>query len=59
VNKFMKPTIFSGRKEKVCYKLFSLLIVNAEKWAQNREVGGDANLLSLNFYVFLALSIQL
>jgi len=48
MNKYRKPRIFSVRK--VCYKLSSLLMMNAEKWgAKLREVGGDASLLSLNF----------
>jgi len=35
-------------------------MVNAEKWVANPKIGGsDANLLSLNFYMLLAMSSQL
>jgi len=58
VNKFRKPSIFI--KGKVCYKLYSSLMVNAEKWGENPQIGGsDANLLSLNFCMLLAMSSQL
>jgi len=34
-------------------------MVNAEKWDAKLEVGDNANLLSLNFYVLLVVSSQL
>jgi len=44
VNKFKKPNIFQGGK--VCYKVSSLLMVNAEKWdAKLKKFGVNANLL--------------
>jgi len=42
VNKFRKPSIFWGGK--VCNKLSSLLMVNAEKWNAKLEEGGQCQL---------------
>jgi len=51
VNKFMW---------KVCYKYLVNFVGGCIGMGRNiREVGGDANLLSLNFYVLLALCSQL
>jgi len=55
VNKFRKPSISRGGA--VCYKRSSLLMVNAEKWVAKLEKQGA--MISLNFYVLLALSSQL
>jgi len=49
-------TFFRG---KVCYKLPSLLVVNAEKWGAKPEKWVTANLLQLNFSVLLGLPSQL
>jgi len=57
VKNFRRPSIsFWG---KVCYKISSSLRWMQRKGRKPREVGVDVSLISLNFYVLLALSSKL